>query len=173
MIASATVRNATNFVLFQVGWLACVLYPNRLSGLLVLGLLALHLALVSRHRWGELQFIGLGTVLGGALDTLWFQTGVLAASTAEYAVVPPWLLALWAMFMTTLCHSLNWVSSRRWLPFVLAPIAGPFAYWSASKLGAVQLPDPALSLLALAFGWLVLFPLLLQLRKMLYPELVA
>ena len=58
-----------------------------------------------------------------------------------------------------------------WLAFVLAPMAGPFAYWSASKLGAVTLPELVPSLLALALGWLVVFPLLLFLRKSLYPEL--
>jgi hypothetical protein len=36
----------------------------------------------------------------------------------------------------------------------------------------VELPDLALSLGALALGWLVVFPLLLFIRKSLYPELV-
>ena len=74
--------------------------------------------------------------------------------------------------MTTLSHSLSWIGSKPWLPFVCAPIAGPFAYWSASALGAVQLPNLTLSLAALALGWLVVFPSLLYLRKALYPELI-
>jgi hypothetical protein len=73
--------------------------------------------------------------------------------------------------MTTLCHSLGWIGQRQWLPWALAPIAGPFAYWSASQLGIVALPDLTVSLVAMAVGWFVLFPLLLFIRKALYTEL--
>lgn len=172
MIASETARNVLNFVLFQAGWFACVLYPNLLGAGIVLLFLALHFTLVSQHRFTELQFIGLGTVAGSILDGIWFRTGILDDGTGGVALTPPWLVAIWAIFMTTLSHSLDWVSRKVWLPFVLAPIAGPFAYWSASQLGAVELPSLTPSLIALALGWLVVFPLLLYARRTLYPELV-
>jgi hypothetical protein len=171
MIRSETARNVLNFACFQVGWLICVLYPGLMAAGLVLLFLVAHFVLVSQKRFSELQFIGLGTVVGAALDLLWFRTGILASTQGEVILTPPWLVAIWAIFMTTLSHSLNWVSRRVWLAFVLAPMAGPFAYWSASKLGAVTLPELIPSLLALALGWLVVFPLLLFLRKSLYPEL--
>ncbi len=171
MIRSETARNVLNFACFQVGWLICVLYPGLLAAGLVLLFLVAHFVLVSQKRFCELQFIGLGTVVGAALDLLWFRTGILASTQGEVVLTPPWLVAIWAIFMTTLSHSLNWISRRVWLAFVLAPMAGPFAYWSASKLGAVTLPELIPSLLALALGWLVVFPLLLFLRKSLYPEL--
>ncbi|MEA1081990.1 DUF2878 domain-containing protein [Marinobacter qingdaonensis] len=171
MIRSETARNVLNFACFQVGWLICVLYPGLLAAGLVLLFLVAHFVLVSQKRFSELQFIGLGTVVGAALDLLWFRTGILASTQGEVVLTPPWLVAIWAIFMTTLSHSLNWISRRVWLAFVLAPMAGPFAYWSASKLGAVTLPELIPSLLALALGWLVVFPLLLFLRKSLYPEL--
>lgn len=171
MIRSETARNVLNFACFQVCWLICVLYPGLLAAGLVLLFLVAHFVLVSQKRFSELQFIGLGTVVGAALDLLWFRTGILASTQGEVVLTPPWLVAIWAIFMTTLSHSLNWISRRVWLAFVLAPMAGPFAYWSASKLGAVTLPELIPSLLALALGWLVVFPLLLFLRKSLYPEL--
>lgn len=171
MIRSETARNVLNFACFQVGWLICVLYPGLLAAGLVLLFLVAHFVLVSQKRFSELQFIGLGTVVGAALDLLWFRTGILASTQGEVVLTPPWLVAIWAIFMTTLSHSLNWISRRVWLAFVLAPMAGPFAYWSASKLGAVTLPELIPSLLALALGWMVVFPLLLFLRKSLYPEL--
>ncbi|MDK9557811.1 DUF2878 domain-containing protein [Marinobacter sp. M216] len=171
MIRSETTRNILNFVVFQAGWLICILYPGMPAAGLVAGLLVLHLLLVSQKRMSELQFIGLGTVLGASLDLLWFRSGILASADGEVLLTPPWLVAIWAIFMTTLSHSLDWISRKAWLPFVLAPIAGPFAYWSASKLGAVILPELVPSLMALAIGWLVVFPLLLFLRKSLYPEL--
>jgi len=172
MIHNDTLRNVINFVLFQAGWFVCVLFPGLAAAGFVLVLLVFHMAFISRRRLTELQFIGAGTVLGGVLDGIWFQTGVLDDGTGSVQLTPIWLVGIWAIFMTTLSHSLSWIDSRPWLPFVCAPIAGPFAYWSASKLGAVQLPDMTISLIALAFGWLIVFPALLYLRKSLYPELI-
>lgn len=117
--------------------------------------------------------MGLGTVVGGVLDGIWFYTGVLDDGTGQVVLTPIWLIAIWAIFMTTLSHSLQWVSRKRWLPWVLAPMAGPFAYWSASQLGAVELPVLATSLVALAIGWMVVFPLLLYVRNALYTELAS
>jgi len=174
MITSEHHRNILNFLLFQSGWFVCVLFPNRLSVALVAVVLVVHFLLISNKRYVEMQFIGIGVVLGSLLDTLWFRTGILGlAETEEILAAPPWLVGIWALFMTTLCHSLYWVGRIKWLPFVAAPIAGPFAYWSASQLGAVTLPDPMLSLAALAVGWLVLFPLLLLIQKTVYSELMA
>lgn len=172
MIRSQTARNVINFVLFQAGWFACVLYPGLAAVGVVILLLGFHLIFISQARWAELQFIGAGVVLGGLLDGLWFNTGVLDNGVSGFQLTPIWILGLWAAFTTTLSHSLAWISARPWLPFVCAPVAGPFAYWSASKLGAVAMPDLTLSLAALAVGWLLAFPLLLYIRKTLYPELV-
>lgn len=171
MIQSDTMRNIINFVLFQAGWFACIVYPGLAAVGFVVLLLAFHIAFISRHRFTELQFIGAGTVIGGVLDGVWFQTGILDDGSGSIQLTPIWLVAVWAIFMTTLSHSLSWISSRAWLPFVCAPVAGPFAYWSASKLGVVEFPDLTVSLIALAIGWLVVFPALLYLRKYLYPEL--
>lgn len=172
MMQSDRVRNIINFVLFQAGWFACVLYPGLAAVGVVIVILAIHLAFISKARLSELQFIGAGTVLGGLLDGLWFNTGVLDNGITGFQLTPIWILGLWAAFSTTLSHSLSWISAKPWLPFVCAPVAGPFAYWSASKLGAVEMPDLTLSLAALALGWLVVFPLLLYIRRTLYPELV-
>ncbi|TNE75820.1 MAG: DUF2878 domain-containing protein [Gammaproteobacteria bacterium] len=173
MIKSGLASNVINFVLFQAGWIACVLYPGLPAAGLALLFLGFHIAVISRNRWSELQFIGLGTVLGGILDGVWFRTGILDDGSGTVLLTPPWLVAIWALFMTTLCHSLDWISKQRWLLFAFPPLAGPFAYWSASQLGAVELPDFWLSIVALAIGWLVIFPGLLYLRRLLYPELLA
>ena len=173
MIASKTLRNSLNFILFQLGWFVCVLYPGPIGALSALGLVAVHFLLVSQSRYAELQFIGLGTVVGSALDGLWLNTGILSDGQDQAVLTPPWLVGIWALFMTTLSHSLDWISRKAWLPFVLAPVAGPFAYWSASQLGAVELPHLLPSLIALAVGGLVVFPALLFARRSLYPELLT
>ncbi|MDP4546266.1 MAG: DUF2878 domain-containing protein [Marinobacter sp.] len=171
MISSATVRNTLNFLLFQTGWLVCVLYPSLAASLLALLFVIIHLLLVSTQRGAELRFIAVGVFLGSLMDSLWLNAGILGIETPDAIQISPvWLVAIWALFMTTLCHSLNWVAKRAWLPFVLAPCAGSFAYWSASKLGAVTLPNHAVSLVVIGAGWLVLFPLLLFIRNHLVRE---
>lgn len=173
MITSATYRNILNFALFQLGWLACVMLPQTWALVIVIIFLFVHFALVSQRRMDELQFIAVGTLAGSLLDGLWLRTGILADTGGQFVVTPLWLIALWAIFMTTLNHSLGWIGRNRILAFILAPIAGPFTYWSASALGAVTLPGLLPSMIALALGWLVLFPSLLALRDYLYPQLAG
>jgi hypothetical protein len=171
MISSKTYRNILNFIMFELGWLACVLLSQAWALVIVAIFLALHFALVSQYKMDELKFIVIGTLAGSLLDGLWLRTGILADTSGAAVITPPWLIALWAIFMTSLNHSLKWLGHNRLLMFLIVPVAGPFAYWSASALGAVTLPNFLPSLLALAVGWLVLFPALLSLRDFLYPRL--
>jgi hypothetical protein len=171
MIASQTYRNILNFVMFELGWLACVLLPQTWALATVALFLVLHFVLVSQYKLDELKFIVIGTVAGSVLDGIWLQTGILADTGGAAIITPLWLIALWAIFMTSLNHSLKWLGRNRLLMFLMVPVAGPFAYWSAGALGAVTLPNLIPSLIALAIGWLVLFPALLSLRDYLYPRL--
>lgn len=93
MIASETARNVLNFLLFQAGWFACVFYPGLIGAGVVVVFLILHFVLVSQNRVTELQFIGLGTVVGSVLDGIWFQTGTLDDGTGQVMLTPPWLVA--------------------------------------------------------------------------------
>lgn len=171
-MTSATTFKVVNFLLFQAGWLACVLLANAWVVVIAIGVVAFHLAVVSTRPGAEARFILLGVILGTLLDGLWFQTGVIQDGAGS-TWTPLWLMAIWALFMTTLAHSLAWMHQRLWLPFVLAPVAGPFAYLAASKLDAVTLPGGAVSLAALAIGWLVIFPLLMAIQKRRFAETLA
>ena len=171
MIQSSGLRNAINFLLFQAGWFACVTRPGMASAVLAFAIVAIHLVLVSQKPGREWQFILLGTVLGSLLDGVWYQTGIMSDARQNPLWTPVWLVGVWAVFLTTLAHSLAWMGKRAWLPFVLAPIAGPFAYWSASLLGAVVLPELMSSLVALALGWLAIFPLLMHIKQRFFPEI--
>lgn len=171
-MASANTLKVVNFLLFQAGWLACVLLANSWAVAVAIGIVAFHLAVVSARPGVEARFILLGVVLGTLLDGLWFQTGIIEDGAGS-SWTPLWLMAIWALFMTTLAHSLAWMHQRIWLPIVLAPVAGPFAYLAASKLGAVSLPGGAVSLGALALGWLIIFPLLMVIQRRRFAETLA
>lgn len=172
MINSELGRNIVNLILFQVGWLYCAIATNLSAGIVAMVLVAVHLLLVSQHRRQEALFIATGTALGSLLDGLNLNTGVLA-HPAQPVWTPFWLVGLWALFLTTLHHSLAWVGKKRWLLFTLAPIGGPFSYWSATRLGATSFPDPPVSLLALAAGWVIVLPLLFMLKRRIMPETSA
>jgi hypothetical protein len=86
------------------------------------------------------------------------------------ALVPSWILALWAGFVTALNVSLRWMRDKnlrgRWVIAVLfGAIGGPIAYMGAARLGAVTLNNMPLSYIALGLGWAVITPLLLILAE--------
>ncbi|SFR45580.1 Protein of unknown function [Marinobacter daqiaonensis] len=168
-MARDTTLKVINFLLFQAGWFLCVWLTNWIAVVISLVIVMVHLTVISRRPWPELRFILLGVVLGTLLDGLWFQTGILRDASGS-VWTPPWLMAIWALFLTTPGHSLVWMQERLWLPFVLAPVAGPFAYFAANRLDAISFPHFTESLVALALGWLLIFPLLLWLQRHFFRE---
>ena len=66
--------------------------------------------------------------------------------------MPYWILAMWALFATTLNASLGWLHGRPALAGALGMLSGPLAYWAGARLGAIELVQPAAALAALALG---------------------
>lgn len=159
-----------NFVLFQIGWFACVLggaHDRPWFGTsIALAIVAWHVARAVRPR-DELVLIlisaGVGAVFDSALVAAgWviFQSGTLVPRTA-----PHWILALWMLFATTLNVSLRWL--RRWplAAVVLGALGGPLAYWGGARLGAMVVVAPVAATAALALGWAVVTPSLVWLSR--------
>jgi len=157
---------ATNFILYQVGWFACVMGAAR--GLPWVGVavaavvVAWHLARAPRAR-PEVLLVALTMLAGAVFDTLlarsgWlhFETGMIVDRTAPY-----WMLALWAGFATTLNVSLRWLRSSPLLAAGLGALGGPAAYYAGAKLGAVEFDHLAAALMAVGVGWAIVTPLLL------------
>lgn len=154
-----------NFVLFQIGWFACVVTASwqvAITGsLIAISIVIFHL-LVSRQAATEILLVLFAMILGTVWDSwllmqgwLRFNDGMWHASLAPY-----WIILLWALFATTINHSLAWLKQRLVLAGVLGAIAGPGAYYAGARLGAVELLDPQAALLVLAVGWALWTPLL-------------
>ncbi|MCK6445017.1 MAG: DUF2878 domain-containing protein [Planctomycetes bacterium] len=148
-----------NFALFQVVWFACVL--GAANDALAVGLGVAGAALVAalllsdaRARDGWLVLcVGFG---GFWIDTLEIALGVYTAPGARLfeAATPWWFVVLWAGFATTLCSSFAWALTRPWLAVALGAVAGPIAYLSGERLGALTLGEPkARALAILAVAW--------------------
>ena len=157
-----------NFIAFQVAWFACVLggaNDRALVGTLVVGaVIGLHLALAQRPL-PEALLIAVAAVIGLIWDSWLVALGLMSYPTGNIApgLAPYWIVAMWALFATSLNLSMAWLKGRAWLAALFGAVGGPLAYLAGERLGGVQMPDPVLALSAQALGWAVLLPMLTRL----------
>ena len=159
-----------NAAIFQAGWLCCVLAgANHLPWLGTASALLIVIWHVLRadNRQKELSLVLIVVGIGALWDSLLVYTGLLQypSGTLISGTAPHWIIAMWALFATTLNVSLRWLKYRPLTGAMLGAVSGPAAYFAGYKLGGVQFPDMDAALLALAGGWAVLMPLLMALSN--------
>ncbi len=156
-----------NVLLFEAGWLACVIGGSGIALFVVPPLLLGHWYWLARGA-REWQGIALGTALGVSVDSALHAAGVFVFSGAFVVDgvalgVPLWLGLLWLLFLTTFNHALRWLRGRLWLATLLGALGGPSSYLAGVYLGAAGFGLSTLpALLLLAAVWAVLTPLLVQ-----------
>ncbi|TNF98453.1 MAG: DUF2878 domain-containing protein [Gammaproteobacteria bacterium] len=155
-----------NFLLFQVGWLACVLSGAAgqpwIGTLIAAGIIGWHLWCATSVE-NEIKLIGAAVMIGVLWDSLLVWQGWLtypSGMVLPYAA-PYWIVVMWALFATTLNVSLRWLKGRWIIAIVFGAIGGPLAYYAGQRLGAVEFIQPEYALFALLIGWGVLTPLLM------------
>jgi Protein of unknown function (DUF2878) len=159
-----------NFVLFQIGWFACVIGAAKqlpwLGVVMVMPIVAWHLN-QSKHAKPELFLLLVSIAVGSLFDQLLQDSSLVTYQSHGWTnmLVPVWILALWAAFTTTLNVSLRWMRNRWLIAISFGLIGGPLAYVAAEKLGAVTLDIAPLSYVALGVGWGILTPVLLMLSE--------
>jgi hypothetical protein len=162
-----------NFAMFYLGWLGCVL--GAAHGWLWLGpalagaLLLAHLTSIPA-RAVEARLILLAGVFGFAVDTSQAFAGLFSFQGTSMApwLSPPWMVALWMLFASTLNGSMSWLKGRYAVGAVLGAICGPASYWAGARLGAIDLSDPRLgALVGIGAVWALAMPALLVLQRML------
>ena len=150
-----------NVVLYQIGWFACVLgaaYGLPWIGVLTAAvIIGWHLSRAAQPKQ-ELALIAAAVLLGALFDTFlvqagWirFDSGVLIEGTTAY-----WMIALWAIFATTLNVSLRSLRPHPWLSALLGAGGGPLAYYAGVRLGALEFATTGSALTAIAVGWAIL-----------------
>ena len=161
---------AINFVLFQLGWFACVLGAARgfarEGTLLALVIVAAHVLRAARPR-REFALVAAATAFGALADSalastgwLRYDSGILVEGAAPY-----WIVALWALFATTLNVSLRWLRGRLWIAALLGAASGPAAFYAGAGMGALHFVQLVPALTALAVGWAIATPLLVGLAQ--------
>ncbi len=161
-----------NAAAFQFGWLCCVLagasHLPWLGTVTALLIVACHVNQAPRPG-NELLLILSAGVIGAGWDSLLVHAGLLQypSGTLIEGTAPHWIIAMWLLFATTLNVSLRWLRHRTLLAAALGAVAGPAAYYAGYKLGGVQIPVFNTAMAALAVGWAVFMPLLIQLSMLL------
>jgi hypothetical protein len=173
-IEEASVMSAAkwlNFLMYELGWLACVCgaaWGAGTPGAAVAFLLVLaHIALATA-RGPELRLVLIAAVVGCVVDGLCLQLDVLRFTDAGWlpGLPPFWMTVLWMQFATTLRFSLSWLRHHLLLAGFLGLAGAPAAFWGGARLGAVELLSPVLrGLLLLGFLWSLAMPLLVWLSS--------
>ncbi|MBV4488767.1 DUF2878 domain-containing protein [Pseudomonas sp. SWRI153] len=152
-------KRVANAVLFQLGWLACVLGGNSLWLLLALAALVIHLRWIS--SWAvEGRLILCVVIVGTAVDSVLRHLGVFRFEDLS-PLIPLWLMLLWALLATTLRHCLAWSARPWWLASGLGAVGGALSYYGGGQLAGVQFPYGEVpTLIVIGLLWALLFPLL-------------
>lgn len=162
-------RTLVNLAAIQICWFASVLGAAKgmpwLGPLFACVWLPLHVRAAGPFAGIELKLVLAAGALGYVLDSILVLAGAMSFPEQARLGAPStlWMVALWFGFSATLRHSLGWIRGRYVLAAALGAVAGPFAYWGGSRLGAVVLTDTVPSLAFIAVEWLIAMPLLLLL----------
>jgi len=170
---SAIALNTTllNIVGVYAGWFACVLGAARgapwVGPIVVLLLLTVHCRLLPDVAQ-ELRLLCIVGLLGFILDTLLAALGVFSfPGNSEVGwISPPWMVALWVNFATSLRTSVRWLVGNPLLAASLGGMVGPLSYYAGAQFGVLTLHlSVVVTLGILAFVWAVVMPFLLRLAR--------
>lgn len=150
-----------NLLGYQLLWFLAVFTGNYSLIAFSIGLAA-HLWLTS-ERLKEFTLMMFCTVIGVTIDSVLTVSGVYLFDPQPTGLpIPLWLVGIWLAFSATLRHGLRFFIARPPLALLSAAIGAPFAYMSASRLGAVVFPLGYLNTaLIVAAAWVPLMALLI------------
>ena len=154
-----------NLILFQAGWLACVL--GAAQGFPWTGPLAVAAIVLAHLCWAEQPAVEARLLAICTLVGVLFDAGLLATGWVSFpngwwlpGLAPYWMAAMWLLFATTLNLSMSWLKGHAKLAAVFGAVGGPLAYLGGERLGGIELLEQWPALVALAVGWGVVTPAL-------------
>jgi hypothetical protein len=160
-----------NFILFQVGWIACVWGAANnygwLGPILVAITVTLQLCLLTERYVEETRFVIICGITGFVLETVFILGKVyLPVGQMDVRICPPWMAALWFNFAMLVSISLSWLKGKYLLAAILGGFTGPVAYWGGEKLGAITVADAFWEgYFPLALLWALVLPFLIHMHS--------
>lgn len=130
-----------NFVLFQLGWFACIIGAanHQVFWPVVITLLYLTIHIARSNQPSlEMSLLLKAALYGVSADSLVSLSGFLIFEDAwpSSYLSPVWMWVLWALVASTINGSLSWLRGRPILAAVLGAIAGPMSYEAGIQMGA-------------------------------------
>ena len=167
-----------NLIMVDLNWLICVMGAARniewVGPLVVFFWVVVHLLFVGKKWLAELALILGAGLIGFMIDTILGLSGAIHFFRHSLGGVtsPPFMIALWLSFATSLAFSLRWLQRRYVLGGILGLVAGPSAYYAGMKLGAVQFSENTIMAMGfIGMAWFVAMPTLLSYREWVYIKL--
>lgn len=127
-----------------------------------LGFTGMHLIFfrLPKEYWFVLGVAGFGFLL----DSIFFSLGFIYAprSLSHHPLPPIWLFGIWALFSSTLLHSLYWLQKNRWAANILGGVFGPLTYFFAgAHFDLLHFRKPLLISLGIyCLGWILMMELI-------------
>jgi len=130
--------------------------------LIAVMVIGLHLFLAERPGQ-EFRLILLALLTGLVFDSLLVSSGWLsyAGGAMFSSLAPYWILAMWALFATTLNVSMSWLKGRHVAAVLLGMVFGPLSYIAGQRLGALEFVNFYPAIAALMVVWALAMPLLM------------
>ena len=160
-----------NFLLFQLGWFACVLggaCDQALIGSLIAILAIAYHLYRSYEEKQEFFLLTIALVIGFIFESIVTAQGLARYNHGQIfdVITPLWMILMWPLFATTLNVSMRWLKNLTpLLVSLVGAIFAPLAYFAGNKLGAVEYDNLTLSLSIIAIAWAVLLPILVSFSK--------
>jgi len=163
-----------NALMFFIGWFFCV--TNAARGRPLLGLsislfiVGIHLVFI-KNKLKEFLLIVASVIAGFCVETMLIKFYVLryASPNAVWpGYAPFWVLGLYALFATTINHSLAWLRPLQFVAALFGFLGAILSYSAGEYLGAVEFVIPrGGSVMAVGIFWFVLMPMLYLLNEIL------
>lgn len=160
-----------NAAIYQTGWFICALGASRAPAMVVpvIGaMVALQLWITGSWR-PDLRLVfavgAIGALIDSTLGSLGIMSYVVGDSTQMLA--PPWLIALWMIFATTIPHALRFLAGRPLIASIFGALGGAGSYYAGDVVfHAIQIGEnTVISLAVIAATWAVAMPFLSWLSR--------
>ncbi len=154
-----------NLALFKAGWIACLLLAAlgrpTLAVIAVALVVGLHLV---RHAAPakEALLLASASAIGLVWESIVVSSGLIqyTGSASDAMIAPMWIVAMWALFATTINQGFRWMKRNWVLAAAMGLIGGPLAFIGGVGMGAAEFSNTPLALAVIGAGWMLLLPLL-------------
>lgn len=159
-------KRIVNMACFYGGWLICMheaTGPTPYFGSLVVAALLVYHMIFTHAFWVDAILIASLAILGTIIDSAYIWTGLIdyqGGYSCCPSIAPLWITSLWALYASSVNHSLEWLKLHLYL--IAAPLGAAGAissYLVGVELGAITIHhSPVVTFAIIGLVWSVIVP---------------